>query len=482
MDKNKIIQKIGEFIPAEFLVSDEKECQAASADRFRRFETIHGVYTQPAPAVIIKAQSTDQVSQVLAFANQNSLNVVPRTGRTATEGGLETRVQNSLVLDGSGMNKVLKIDPFNMQATVQCGVVLGDLEQQLRKQGLTTGHSPQSQPLAQFGGLLATRSIGQFSTLYGGIEDMVVGLEAVFPDGHIARIKDVPRRAAGPDIRQVVIGNEGTLCFITEVTIKLFPYFPENHQFLGAIIDEMKPGFEVLRQVMIQGFKPSIARLYDWDDASQHSHFQFLPKGKCLLLFLAEGPAGIAKATAQAIQEIINKTKNTSPVDPQVIQTWFEQLNWGQSKIDEEYRGIKETGIIGHTTEVAATWDRIHSIYESCIARVKAEHERYADFLQLGGHSSHSYINGTNIYFIYNYQTRDIKPEEEIDVYHNRINDIICDETIKQGGSMVHHHGIGKGRARFAAREHDSAYYMLEKLKGAFDPNGILNRGTIFDK
>ena len=84
MDKSEIIQNIGKFIPAEFLVSDEKECQAASADRFRRFETIHGVYTQPTPAVIIRAQSTEQVSQVLAFANQNNLNVVPRTGRTAT--------------------------------------------------------------------------------------------------------------------------------------------------------------------------------------------------------------------------------------------------------------------------------------------------------------------------------------------------------------------------------------------------------------
>jgi alkyldihydroxyacetonephosphate synthase len=102
MDKIEIIQKLEQFIPADCMVSDEKECQAASADRFRRFETIHGVYTQPTPAVIIKAQSTEQVSMVLAFANQNNLNVVPRTGRTATEGGLETRVQNSLVLDGSG--------------------------------------------------------------------------------------------------------------------------------------------------------------------------------------------------------------------------------------------------------------------------------------------------------------------------------------------------------------------------------------------
>ena len=95
------------------------------------------------------------------------------------------------------------------------------------------------------GGLVATRSIGQFSTLYGGIEDMVVGLEVVFPGGEVARIKNVPRRAAGPDIRHIVIGNEGALCFITEVTVKLFPYLPENNIFLGWTLKSMKTGFEV---------------------------------------------------------------------------------------------------------------------------------------------------------------------------------------------------------------------------------------------
>lgn len=112
-----------------------------------------------------------------------------------------------------------------MEATVECGVVLETLENEVRALGFTTGHSPQSKPLAQLGGLTATRSIGQFSTLYGGIEDMIVGLESVFPNGEICRIKNVPRRAAGPDIRHIVIGNEGAISFITEVTVKLFKWY-----------------------------------------------------------------------------------------------------------------------------------------------------------------------------------------------------------------------------------------------------------------
>ena len=138
------------------------------------------------------------MAEVLAFADAHGVNVVPRTGHTATEGGLETVVPDSIVLDGSPMNRILDLDTYNMQATCQCGVPLQALEDAARERGLTTGHSPQSKPVAHLGGLVATRSIGQFSTLYGGIEDMVVGLEAVFADGRVARIKNVPRRAAGP--------------------------------------------------------------------------------------------------------------------------------------------------------------------------------------------------------------------------------------------------------------------------------------------
>ena len=207
---------------------------------------------------------------------------------------------DSVIIDGSAMNQIVSIDAYNMQATAQCGVPLQALEDRVREHGLTTGHSPQSKPVAHMGGLVATRSIGQFSTLYGGIEDMVVGLEAVFPGGEVARIKNVPRRAAGPDIRHVVIGNEGALCFITEVTVKLFPYFPENNTFLGWTLKDMKTGFEVLREVMVNGYKPSVARVYDPGDAGLHfSHFA--AEDDCVLLFMAEGAAGIAKATAEGI-------------------------------------------------------------------------------------------------------------------------------------------------------------------------------------
>ena len=474
LNRDAIVEKLAELINGDQIITDAEVLKESSVDRFRRFEAFHGVFSLPSPVAVVNVRSTEEVAAVLTFANANNVHVVPRTGHTATEGGLETILENTIVIDGSGMNKIVSIDIENMQATVQCGVPLQVLDDQLRERGYTTGHSPQSKPIAQMGGLVATRSIGQFSTLYGGIEDMVVGLEAVFPDGSITRIKNVPRRAAGPDIRHVVIGNEGALCFITEVTVKIFKYFPDNNRFLGYTLDNMKTGFEILRKVMVNGYRPSVARLYDVEDGAYHfSHFA---DGKCVLIFVAEGAKSLADATAGAIQEIVAEYDECQPVEAKLIERWFAHLNWDPANLAEEKAEIMETKNICNTTEISGNWSIINGIYETCMERVRKE---IPDLTLLGGHSSHSYLNGTNLYFVYFYNVVDCRPEEEISKYHLPIKKIIVEETIRAGGSMCHHHGVGKHRTRWIEDEYGSSYYMLKTLKKAFDPNNIMNPGTI---
>jgi alkyldihydroxyacetonephosphate synthase len=478
LTREAIVTLLKEIVGPERVITDEETLKKNSVDRFRKYADIHGVFTLPLPAAVVKLENSQQVADVLKFMNENRINCVPRTGASATEGGLETVVKNSVVLDGSGLDQIVSIDIRNMQATAQCGVSLEVLENQLRAQGYTTGHSPQSKPLAQMGGLVATRSIGQLSTLYGAIEDMVVGLEAVFPNGTITRIKNVPRRAAGPDIRHVIIGNEGALCFITEVTVKIFKYTPENNLFYGYTLDNMQTGFNILREVMVDGYRPSIARLYDVEDGTQH--FTHFAQGKCVLIFMAEGAKGIAQATGAGIEAIVQSHAECHKVDSKLIEQWFNNLNWGPEKVAAERLQIRKTNNMGFTTEVSSDWASIHTIYENVIRRIRAEFPHADDITMLGGHSSHSYINGTNMYFVYDYNVVDCKPEEEIDKYHNPLNKIIVEETLKQGGSMVHHHGIGKHRTHWTKDEHGSAYYILKALKEVYDPNGIMNAGTIY--
>ncbi|MGN8713571.1 FAD-binding oxidoreductase [Hornefia butyriciproducens] len=471
--REEIVKGLVNILGEDRVITDETVLKESSIDRYRKFEQCHEVYTQPIPAAVVYVKNTEEVRNVLMFANENGVNVVPRTGHSAIEGGLETALENSVVIDGSEMNQVLEVNKESMQVTCQCGVPLQSLEDSLREQGLTTGHSPQSKPLAQMGGLVATRSIGQFSTLYGGIEDMLVGCEVVFPGGQVCRIKNVPRRSVGPDIRHIVLGNEGALCFITEVTVKIFKYQPENNRFLGYRIKDMEKGFQALRQVMVEGYRPSVARLYDLQDAEMNFDWA---DGENVLLFMAEGPASITKATAEGIDEIVKKIEGVTPVDASLIETWFNHLNWGAEQIAQEKKEILATDNIGITTEISGCWDCIYKIYASVVERITNE---VPDLTMIGGHSSHSYINGTNMYFVYYYNVVDCRPEDEINKYHNLINRIICEETVRFGGSIAHHHGLGKARAHYVWEEYGSSFYMLETLKHAFDPNGVMNMGTL---
>ena len=476
LNRRSIVEAMTELLGPHAVETGDGQLQEASVDRFRKYTSVHGIYDGPLPAAIVYPSGTADVAAVLRFAEENLVNVVPRTGRTATEGGLETVVEDSLVLDGSRMNAILSIDPVNMMATAQCGVGLQDLEDTLRAQGLTTGHSPQSKPLAQLGGLVATRSIGQFSTLYGGIEDLVVGLESVFPGGTVTRIKNVPRRAAGPDIRHVVIGSEGALCFITEVTLKLFRYQPENNRYFGFLVDGFADGIAALRELITAGYRPSVCRVYSPEDAGQH--FAGFYRGKNVVVLVAEGPERLADATAEAIEELFAGRPHER-VDSARIRHWFENLNWGQDEIDAEKADMLENSRLGYTTEVSVDWSRASDLFEAVMSRIRGEFPRAGDLTMLGAHSSHSYQTGTNLYFVYDYTIK-CSPREEIEVYHKPLNAIIVEEALRMGGSMVHHHGIGKYRTPWVRQEHGSAYYLLSTLKDAFDPEGVMNAGTIF--
>ncbi|MFC9675061.1 FAD-binding oxidoreductase [Streptomyces sp. NPDC056637] len=476
LNREEIVDRLTSLVGAGAVVTDERQLREASVDRFKKYQAVHGIYDAPPPAAIVNATSVDDVSKVLAFADENRINIVARTGRTGTEGGLETAVTDTIVLDGSGLDEIIKIDEENMQVTAGCGVQLQVLEDTLRAKGYTTGHSPQSKPLAQMGGLVSTRSIGQFSTLYGAIEDMVVGLEAVFPDGTVSRIKNVPRRATGPDIRHIVIGNEGALCYITEVTVKIFKYQPENNEFHGFLVDDMATGTAIIREVVVGGFKPSVVRVYSPEDAGQHfSHFS---KGKCVVVFVAEGPKGIVRATSEEIERVAAQHAHEQ-VEPKLIEAWFDNLNWGPDKIEAEKEVMRAKAELGYTTEVSCDWSKVTELYGAVMNRIRTEYPHADDLTLLGAHSSHSYQTGTNLYFVYDYKIN-CEPEEEIHKYHVPLNAIIVEEALRVGGSMVHHHGVGKYRTAWTKQEHGSAYHMLAKLKEAFDPNGIMNKGTIF--
>ncbi|MGX7352072.1 hypothetical protein RU97_GL002225 [Enterococcus canis] len=471
----EIIVYLESIVGKNNVVVDEATREENSIDLYRKWQKAKKSYTRPIPEAIVMVHSAGEVAEILKYADHHGINVIPRTGNSGIEQGLESARKLFIILDASEMNEILNIDIENMQVTAQAGVSLELMENLLREKGYTTGHSPQSKPAAQMGGLVATRSIGQFSTLYGGIEDMIVGLEAVLPSGEIVRIKNVPRRAAGPDIRHVFVGNEGAIAYITEVTVKLFKYMPDNTEYMIWNFENLEKGWKMLREVMVSGYRPAVARVYDAGDAGIHS-FSKGVEGKHILMFSTEGNKLIADATARGIREIVAQDPEFKEMPSEVLAHWLANLNWDHKRIQDEITTFGKEGNVGYTTEISAGWSEIHNIFEAVVARVMAE---VPDMQGIGGHSSHSYINGTNIYFVYGYYVKSDDPEDEVTKYHHLVNKIIVEETLKRGGSMCHHHGIGKARAPYVKDEYESSYIVMKKLMKAFDPNNTMNAGTI---
>lgn len=430
------------------------------------------------PLCVVKVRNTDEVSGVLKYCYKNDISVIPRTGASSSEGQLAVINDNTIFLDASPIRKLISLDEENMMVTVGCGMPLSELEEMVNEKGLTTGHCPQSQPLADMGGLVSTRSIGQFSTYYGGIEDMVCGLEAVLPDGKIIRIRNVPRRAAGPDLKQLFIGSEGTYGVVTEITVKLFTWYPDNMWKRGYVVKSFDTGIDVIREILVKGYRPSVVRLYDKADVDLNYGSVNIAPGEAFMFFVAEGPEPIANATGEAIAGIANKF-NAKDIGTEAVEHWWKTRNNLCDDITSgrQQKRVKETKVLYATMEISASWSDIKKIYHDVMDHLP---NNIPELVLLGGHVSHSYQNGTNIYFVYQVKINDPSNGTE-EMY--RVVEEICNCVLKQEtGGIVHHHGMGKLRVRLADKEHGSSYVLLENLKHMMDPKGIMNPGDLVQK
>jgi len=470
MEQSTLARRLGELIGPEKIIADPEIVLSSSKDYigFRQYERGAKQFRVPKAACVAKPETTEETSKLLAFLNERGTGAVPRTGGSSVTLGVEP-VEGGVIIDGSGMNEIIELSETNMWVTARCGTPLEYVENYLNKRGFTTGHFPQSLPMAHVGGLLATRSIGQFSTLYGGIEDLVVGLEAVLADGTVIRIKNNPRRSVGPDLRHMFIGSEGAFGFITEATLRIFPYMPENRWMRSYGVKGMDHGLEAIREIMAKGYRPAVVRLHCPVEA-ERDFTGLAPEGYSLLFLLADGPKAIADAVGAGIEEIMRGYESID-LGAKPVEHWLVHRNDACDKMDNDF--YYKLGLLADTCEISAPWSAIGDIYAAVLERVPRE---VPEMVSIGGHSSHSYMQGTNIYFTFGALLDDAERAREM---YMRIVGAIMEETLKRGGSIAHHHGSGKYRTQWMPREHGSSYVLMRRLKAALDPRGILNKGVL---
>ncbi len=416
------------------------------------------------PAAVAAPTTVEAVTEVVQICRAHGAPIVTRGAGSGVVGGVLAS-SDSVVISTERLTGMSDLDPANLLATFGAGTLGIDAENRVQAHGFTIGHWPQSIDRSTVGGWVATRASGQYSTAYGNIEDIVYGLEAVLPDGSIYRSRSTPRAAAGPDLRHLLIGSEGTMGVVTEVTFSLRP-LPEPGIRQAFHFADIEAGINAIRSVVVPGWRPPVVRLYDARESRRHFGEQ-VPRGRCMAIFLHEGPPGHAQLEARAVAGLC-RTAGGESADSEAVDHWFEQRN-----IVPSWTELFEQGLVVDTIEVATGWSKLADLYHTVTDAISA----VPGVIAATAHSSHAYRSGANLYFSFAAQPPD---PDDFAATHDACWKAAMDATVAAGAGIAHHHGVGRIRRPWMADElGPGGLALLAAVKQALDPDGLFNPGAL---
>jgi len=421
------------------------------------------------PDYIVHPGSAAEIAEIMKVANNYRIPVVPWGGGSGSQGGAAP-VFGGIMLDTKRLNKIIEIDEKSLTVTAEAGINGAQLEWALNEKGLMLGHYPASANCATLGGYLAPRGSGTISTKYGKAEQLVLNMQIVLPTGEIIRTPQVPIHAAGPDYFHLFLGSEGIFGVITEATMQV-DYLPEARLLRALLFENLSDALEAGRRVMTRRLEPMVIRLYDPTSTATRvkAILGYELKGAYMVMGF-DGDPDIAALQEQKALEIC-QALNARDLGREPGEKWWNQ------RYDFYYppKNLKFPWMYG-TTETITTFDKLEKLYW---AEKQAVEETYADWdIQFIGHFSHWFHWGASLY------SRFIVPEPPEDAQeairlHNRIWNTAMTAVLENGGMVNEHHGVGLKLSRFMRRQYGPAWPMLERIKQAIDPKGIMNPGKV---
>jgi alkyldihydroxyacetonephosphate synthase len=504
---DSVIKQLENAIGSQHVQCGEAERVAYSTDMWPRAQIwrLSEDVQRYAPQAVVWPGSVDDIVAIAAIAQEAGMPVIPYGAGSGVCGGT-VPLRGGIIVDVKRMREVVAVNETDLTVTAQTGINGMHLEDELNARGYTLGHFPSSIMCSTLGGWLAARSAGQYSSRYGKIEDMVVGLRAVTVDGQLME--------TGPlqpfDWTQVLVGSEGTLATLTEATLRIHP-MPRAQAFRSYRFRSVEAGVHGIRQVMQAGLKPHLVRLYDPFDSVLHSTSsseggigpsilspirEFL-SGRSIPL-ASRGPK-MALAAALSYPSVLNRLVESLPVSCLLIvgftgtqeetdeqlqraRNIFEDaggvdggeapgLHWYRNRYGVSFKqsSVFDAGAFVDTMEVSCIWSRLLRTYNEV-------RDALTPHVALMAHFSHAYREGCSIYFTFAGYRRDSGALE-------RLYDLVWSDgmsaVLRAGASFSHHHGVGYAKRDAMGREHGAGIRVLYAVKDAFDPNDLMNPGKV---
>lgn len=450
------------------------------------------------PDLVVYPEDERQVAELIKTARSFEVSLIPFGGGTNVTDALrcrETEKRLIVSVDMRRMNRVLWIDRENMMASIEAGAVGRHIMQTLERYGVTMGHEPDSVEFSTLGGWIATNASGMKKNKYGNIEDIVLDVTVAASDGKLERRTPAPRESIGMDSRRLIFGSEGTLGIITSAVVKLFP-LPEAQVYGSVLFPSYEDGFEFMKEVTLTSTPPASVRLVD------NLQFQF---------GMALKPAASGFKTVKSLLEkfFVTKIKGFEPEKMVACTLVFEGTRGEVERQQREvyrlagkHKGIKAGGengrrgyqltysiayirdfllsryIIAESFETSCAWSDALKICDN-VKRVLTE-----EFKKRGlpgnpvviSRITQVYRTGVAIYFYFGFYYKGISNPSALYV---ELENIAREEILRSGGSLSHHHGIGKIRQSFLPGiMSETALKWKQEIKNSLDPHDLFGTGN----
>ena len=472
-DRDGLIQIVG----SEFCTVDDRgrllrAGGKSTLDLLRRKDS--GV--QDAPDAVLLPRDDDEIAAILRFCEDHRIAIVPFGGGTSVVGGLDPiRGDFGAVvsLDLRRLNELHSIDEVSGEAELGAGLTGPEAERLLAERGFSLGHFPQSFEFATIGGYAATRSSGQDSAGYGRFNDMVRGLRTITPAG-VLELGRAPESAAGPDLRQLLIGSEGVFGIITRVRIRVHPV-PESTRYEAWSFPDFATGADALRAVVQTGTGPTVIRLSDEAEtgvnlATADSIGEEQITGGCLAITAFEGTEAHVASRHAETRAVLEAAGGTS-LGEAPARAW-EHGRFGAPYLRDS---LLSAGALCETLETATNWSNVPALKAAVTEALTNSLAESGTPALVLCHISHVYPTGASLYFTVVAGQRG-NPIEQ----WRKAKTAASDAMVRIGATITHHHAVGADhRPWMRAEVGDLGVEVLRAVKATLDPTGILNPGKL---